>query len=120
MSGISTTAEPEVQFTEMVGVEEGSQDEAAVDLTSAINYSLADDPIINDADLGAIRVNRVGVRAKVMDPIRPIPDEEPHPLYDYNHNLIVRPRGGRMDVSIGMRTPKYKNYCALGTRWPGR
>ena len=52
-------------------------------------------------------MNRARVRAQVMDPLQPIPDEEPHSTYDYNHNLIVRLRGGRMDVPIGIRSPKY-------------
>ena len=72
VSGISAIAEPEMQFTEMVGVEEGGQEEGAID------YNLADDPIISDADLEVIRVNRAGVRVQVMDPIQPTPDKEPH------------------------------------------
>ena len=111
VSGISAIAEPEEQDTEMVEVEDGSKDEDSVDLTGAIDYSLTDDPIISDADLEAIRVNRAGVRAQVMGPIHPTPDVELHPSCDYNHNLIVRPKGGRMDVPLGMRTPKYKLYC---------
>ena len=87
VSGASPIDDPEVRFTELVGVEEGGQDEDAVD------YSLANDPIISNADLEGIRANRAGVRAQVMDPLHPIPDEEPHSTYDYNHNLIVRPRG---------------------------
>ena len=74
VSGISAIAEPEEQDTEMVEVEDGSKDEDSVDLTGVIDYSLADDPIISDADLEAIRVNRARVRAQVMDPIKPTPD----------------------------------------------
>ena len=60
VSGITAIAEPEEQDTEIVEVEDGSKDEDSVDLTGPIDHSLTDDPIISDANLEVIRVNRRG------------------------------------------------------------
>ena len=56
-------------------------------------------------------MSRAEVMAEVVDPIYPTPHVDLHPTCDLNHNLIVRPKSGRMDVPIGQRSPKYKLYC---------
>ena len=106
VSGASPVEDPEVRFTEMVGVEEGAQEEGAVD------YSLAADPILSDAVLESIRMSRSRVRDLGVDPLHDLKEEEPHSTWDTNRNLIVRPRVGRMDVPTGMRSQKFKNFCA--------
>ena len=55
--------EPEVRFTEMVGVEEGGEEEDVVD------YSLGTDPITDEAEQETGRVSRSRVKDFGLDPL---------------------------------------------------
>ena len=61
--GAGPIEEPEVRFTEMVGVEEEGQEEDAVD------YSLAADPIPDGAGQENSRVSRSRVKDLGVDPL---------------------------------------------------
>ena len=72
----------------MVGVEEGGDEEDAVD------YSLGTDPIPDEAERETGRMSRSRVKDFGLDPLHDLKEEEPHTNWNTNRNLIVRPRGG--------------------------